>query len=118
MLLSVSPDPWHQLFLSKIAVQEGPLSLLYVPDYLPGRALDVLLTVPDNDGSPFDQDLSALLAPTLLPPLLVPSSRDFPAEHLPLLIVLSPSCTPWLLASMLVMAVNIYLPPLSPDLSL
>ncbi|KAJ9077132.1 hypothetical protein DSO57_1019573 [Entomophthora muscae] len=40
--------------------------------------------------------------------MLVPPSRDFPVEHLPPLVVLPPSRTPWLSAVMLVMAVNVY----------
>ncbi|KAJ9067134.1 hypothetical protein DSO57_1002620 [Entomophthora muscae] len=92
-------------------VRDDPAWLLYTLDNLPSQFHTILASgtvllqdlAPDENGSVMIQEMS-LYSPSLVPHVGLPLlSGQY-----------TPSCAPWLLSGALLLAINAYLPTLSP----
>ncbi|KAJ9068987.1 hypothetical protein DSO57_1023193 [Entomophthora muscae] len=121
LLWSTSPDLWGKISLSAHLVGRDPSSLWDLPSGLlfSGEAVAKSLTCDDLDLDTVDHTspVSEEAVP-LMPPLLsMVQSHSVPLRTSKVSSP-APTCTPWLLTSLILMGLNTYFPQLSPVSSL
>ncbi|KAJ9072146.1 hypothetical protein DSO57_1030307 [Entomophthora muscae] len=121
LLWSTSPDLWGKISSSARLVKENPSGLWDLSSGLLfyGEAVIKSLECNNLDLDIIDSTLTTLVEE--LPPMIsLPSADQGNSAPLvtPEVLPLTPTCTPWLLAGLMLMGLNAYFPQLSPASSL
>ncbi|KAJ9052953.1 hypothetical protein DSO57_1029032 [Entomophthora muscae] len=121
LLWSTLPDLWSKISSSVQLVGEDPSSLLNLPSGLlfSGEAVVKSLTCNNLDSDVVDYALPAPVGEEMLMSSLPSLEKsDLVPLQAPVMLPPAPTCTPWLLTSLMLMGLNMYFHPLSPVSSL
>ncbi|KAJ9081748.1 hypothetical protein DSO57_1011342 [Entomophthora muscae] len=121
LLWLTSPDLWSKISSSAWLMSEDPSSLLNLPGGLLYSREAVVKSLICDDLDLGDADYASFTPvgeEALASPFPNPEESSLTSFHAPAMSPPAPTCTPWLLAGLVLMALNAYLPQLSTDSSL